>query len=283
ADLNHDGVNYLGKLRSNFVGTEFQVSIPAVDENDQCVTIRSSVPASAPMLSSQTFRRLSFRSSSSAPPVIPPLTPDDAQKAPAGSMATLVRRFSLRSLNTASNNTSSTTVTENTGESPRARRSSASQAVSSGDDILSRMKDKQFRELGYFINKPPRWNDQVGAYVLNFNGRVTMASVKNFQLVDPDELNEVILQTVTLQQSPEELEWETVMQLLGGLLFTTAVAVVTFMACAPEKAEELLKKGSTAARTFRGSKVATTVGDDAQDDAAAAAASWVSCSPQIYF
>ena len=39
-------------------------------------------------------------------------------------------------------------------------------------------------------NKPPKWNDRVAAFVLNFNGRVTMASVKNFQLV--------------LEQSPEE-------------------------------------------------------------------------------
>jgi len=34
-------------------------------------------------------------------------------------------------------------------------------------------------------NKPPKWNEQVGAYVLNFNGRVTRASVKNFQLYNP--------------------------------------------------------------------------------------------------
>ena len=62
------------------------------------------------------------------------------------------------------------------------------------DDILTRMKDRNFRDLVYLINKPPRWNEQVGAYVLNFNGRVTMASVKNFQLVDPDEQNTVVLQ-----------------------------------------------------------------------------------------
>ena len=31
-------------------------------------------------------------------------------------------------------------------------------------------------------NKPPSWNEEVGAYVLSFDGRVTMASVKNFQL-----------------------------------------------------------------------------------------------------
>jgi hypothetical protein len=37
---------------------------------------------------------------------------------------------------------------------------------------------------------------QVGAYVLNFSGRVTMASVKNFQLVDPDEQNAIILQVL---------------------------------------------------------------------------------------
>lgn len=63
-----------------------------------------------------------------------------------------------------------------------------------GEDILTRMKDRNLRDLVYLINKPPRWNEQVGAYVLNFNGRVTMASVKNFQLVDPDEQNAVVLQ-----------------------------------------------------------------------------------------
>ena len=66
------------------------------------------------------------------------------------------------------------------------------------DDMLTRMKDRNFRDLNYLINKPPRWNEQVGAYVLNFNGRVTMASVKNFQLVDPEEQNAVVLQVSLL-------------------------------------------------------------------------------------
>lgn len=30
--------------------------------------------------------------------------------------------------------------------------------------------------------------------MLNFNGRVTMASVKNFQLIDPDDQEAIILQ-----------------------------------------------------------------------------------------
>ena len=32
-------------------------------------------------------------------------------------------------------------------------------------------------------NVPPRWSDRAGAYVLDFGGRVTRPSVKNFQLV----------------------------------------------------------------------------------------------------
>ena len=44
------------------------------------------------------------------------------------------------------------------------------------------------------INKPPKWNEQMQAYCLNFNGRVTKASVKNFQLVSSDAPDHVILQ-----------------------------------------------------------------------------------------
>ena len=61
----------------------------------------------------------------------------------------------------------------------------------------------------YYINKPPRWNDQVGAYVLNFNGRVTMASIKNFQLVDPEEQDVVILQCgrIGKNEFTMDLQW----------------------------------------------------------------------------
>ena len=61
-------------------------------------------------------------------------------------------------------------------------------------DVLAKLKAQDKNDITYTINKPPRWNDQVGAYVLNFNGRVTMASVKNFQLVEPDEQDAVLLQ-----------------------------------------------------------------------------------------
>ena len=43
-------------------------------------------------------------------------------------------------------------------------------------------------------NKPPKWNDQLAAYCLNFKGRVTQASVKNFQLVSEADPEAVLLQ-----------------------------------------------------------------------------------------
>lgn len=45
-----------------------------------------------------------------------------------------------------------------------------------------------------YQNKPPKWNEQIGAFVLNFNKRVTQASVKNFQLTNSEDPDTVYLQ-----------------------------------------------------------------------------------------
>lgn len=50
------------------------------------------------------------------------------------------------------------------------------------------------RDMVVLRNKAPKWNEQLGAYCLNFGGRVTAASVKNFQLVNDDECDRVVLQ-----------------------------------------------------------------------------------------
>jgi hypothetical protein len=54
--------------------------------------------------------------------------------------------------------------------------------------------DQKLGELVVMQNKPPKWNEQLSAYCLNFNGRVTEASVKNFQLVADFDREHVILQ-----------------------------------------------------------------------------------------
>uniref|UniRef100_A0A7S2K3M7 Tubby C-terminal domain-containing protein n=1 Tax=Zooxanthella nutricula TaxID=1333877 RepID=A0A7S2K3M7_9DINO len=50
------------------------------------------------------------------------------------------------------------------------------------------------QQITTYTNKPPKWNDQIGAYVLNFNKRVTEASVKNFQLISSTDPETVYLQ-----------------------------------------------------------------------------------------
>lgn len=53
------------------------------------------------------------------------------------------------------------------------------------EGIAEMVKREDFSKVTKLINKPPKWNEELGAYCLNFNGRVTVASVKNFQLVSP--------------------------------------------------------------------------------------------------
>ena len=58
--------------------------------------------------------------------------------------------------------------------------------MKSGESLLDRYHSSKTDDgIQIMKNRPPRWSEAVGAYVLNFNGRVTMASVKNFQLVNP--------------------------------------------------------------------------------------------------
>ncbi|XP_053197714.1 tubby protein homolog [Scomber japonicus] len=44
------------------------------------------------------------------------------------------------------------------------------------------------------VNKSPSWNEQTQSYVLNFHGRVTQASVKNFQIIHPDNDDYIVMQ-----------------------------------------------------------------------------------------
>eukprot|EP00978_Attheya_sp_CCMP212_P010301 scaffold24846_cov33-Attheya_sp.AAC.2 len=43
-------------------------------------------------------------------------------------------------------------------------------------------------------NRPPWWNIELGAFVLNFGGRLTVASVKNFQLCERNDQDHIMLQ-----------------------------------------------------------------------------------------
>ena len=63
------------------------------------------------------------------------------------------------------------------------------------------------------VSKAPKWNEgekytELGAYVLNFNGRAHTPSVKNFQLVGQKNENKVHLQLGKVSEEIFYLDFE---------------------------------------------------------------------------
>lgn len=55
------------------------------------------------------------------------------------------------------------------------------------ESLLSKWQNRALDNLIELHNKAPVWNDDTQSYVLNFHGRVTQASVKNFQIVHDND------------------------------------------------------------------------------------------------
>ncbi|XP_051770032.1 tubby protein homolog [Ctenopharyngodon idella] len=62
------------------------------------------------------------------------------------------------------------------------------------ESLLTRYENGNKENLVTLVNKSPSWNEQTQSYVLNFHGRVTQASVKNFQIVHPDNVDYIVMQ-----------------------------------------------------------------------------------------
>uniref|UniRef100_A0A3B3ZMI0 Tubby C-terminal domain-containing protein n=1 Tax=Periophthalmus magnuspinnatus TaxID=409849 RepID=A0A3B3ZMI0_9GOBI len=62
------------------------------------------------------------------------------------------------------------------------------------ETLLTRHANHNTDQLITLINKCPSWNEQTHSYVLNFHGRVTQASVKNFQIIHPDNEDYIVMQ-----------------------------------------------------------------------------------------
>lgn len=148
-DLNRNSNNYLGKLRANFMGTEFLV----YDDGEKPADLKKSKSdkAARQELACVVYNSNLMNSGPRKMRVCAPRVRDDGTR-------TIWR--------------------------PKTKH----------DEMITKCKEQDHTNLHYLINKPPRWNEEVGAYVLNFNGRVTQASVKNFQLVQPEDQETVVLQ-----------------------------------------------------------------------------------------
>ncbi|CDQ70851.1 unnamed protein product [Oncorhynchus mykiss] len=62
------------------------------------------------------------------------------------------------------------------------------------DSLLSKWQNHSVENLIELHNKAPVWNDDTQSYVLNFHGRVTQASVKNFQIVHDNDPDYIVMQ-----------------------------------------------------------------------------------------
>eukprot|EP00826_Nyctotherus_ovalis_P012032 TRINITY_DN1313_c0_g3_i5.p2 TRINITY_DN1313_c0_g3~~TRINITY_DN1313_c0_g3_i5.p2 ORF type:complete len:184 (-),score=60.73 TRINITY_DN1313_c0_g3_i5:325-876(-) len=55
------------------------------------------------------------------------------------------------------------------------------------EHLVQQFESGRMEKMTVLRNKAPSWNSALNAYVLNFFGRVTMPSVKNFQLINPED------------------------------------------------------------------------------------------------
>jgi len=167
-NLDKSSPSYLGKLRSNFIGTEFTI----YDKG---------------------------------------LSPKDVEKESlAVSMMTV--RQELGAVIYASNLLGSRGPRKMTVIAPQINKDGTKTVFRPLDEeqsILSKYKNNELDGVMVMHNKQPKWNDQFEAYVLNFNGRVTMASVKNFQIITEDDPENILLQfgRIAADKFTMDLRW----------------------------------------------------------------------------
>ncbi|KAG5324886.1 TULP1 protein, partial [Pseudoatta argentina] len=149
-DLSRGGESYVGKLRSNLLGTQFTIydngySLMKDDKRDERFNPRQELAAVV-----YDTNVLGFKGPRKMTVIIPGMTPDQ-------------KRVEI---------------------CPRVE----------SETLLERWKLKQMDNLIELHNKTPVWNDDTQSYVLNFHGRVTQASVKNFQVVHDSDVDYVVMQ-----------------------------------------------------------------------------------------
>ncbi|GJU34270.1 tubby-like F-box protein 5 [Tanacetum coccineum] len=195
-DFSRASSTYVGKLRSNFLGTKFTIydSQPPSDAAVQPNNNRSSQrfnkkqvsPRKKYSMDGNSIPISSIQEGGSAPtPKSFPLSFDDTHSLSALS-------FKSKDLNFT-----------RSASSVSGPMSSVSGPISSVSGPISSVLGPICADSLMLKNKAPRWHEQLQCWCLNFKGRVTVASVKNFQLVasvDPShnvsavEQDKVILQ-----------------------------------------------------------------------------------------
>ncbi|XP_068947263.1 tubby protein homolog isoform X4 [Petaurus breviceps papuanus] len=150
-DLSRGGESFVGKLRSNLMGTKFTVYNNGVNpmktssSNLEGANIRQELAAIC-----YETNVLGFKGPRKMSVIIP-------------GMSMVHERVSIR---------------------PRNEQ----------ETLLARWLSKSTDTVIELHNKTPVWNDDTQSYVLNFHGRVTQASVKNFQIIHANDPDYIVMQ-----------------------------------------------------------------------------------------
>ena len=149
-DLSRDGKNYVGKLRSNFLGTSFVIYDNGINPTSRKASFNQAAIRQELAAVHYETNVLGFKGPRKMVTIIPAMTYDH-------------KRIAI-------------------------------QPTKDSETMLERWKNNQMTNLLPLHNKQPVWSDETQAYVLNFHGRVTQASVKNFQLVHAADEDYIVLQ-----------------------------------------------------------------------------------------
>ncbi|KAG1138492.1 hypothetical protein G6F37_010412 [Rhizopus arrhizus] len=90
--------------------------------------------------------------------------------------------------------------------------------------LLSKYREGGARDLLVLHNKSPQWNEETQSFVLNFNGRVTQASVKNFQIVHDNDLDYIVMQFGRVERDYFTMDFKYPMCLLQAF----SIALTSF-------------------------------------------------------
>ncbi|CAL1384189.1 unnamed protein product [Linum trigynum] len=201
-DFSQASRTFVGKLRSNFLGTKFSIhdnQPPSPELQSICMPRRKinsvQVPSSCPrgygvdtvVYELNVLRTRGPRRMRCTMQTIPISSVLEGGTAPTPT--------ELKNFCTEQPSPSPSTIGKKTAIVDLSSSSSLSDSLVAAESVC--------RDPLVLKNKAPRWHEQLQCWCLNFKGRVTVASVKNFQLVahaepsvnlSPEEQEKVILQ-----------------------------------------------------------------------------------------
>ncbi|XP_078582261.1 tubby-related protein 3-like isoform X1 [Branchiostoma floridae x Branchiostoma japonicum] len=149
-DLSRGGESYVGKLRSNMLGTKFTIFSRGVSpDSNMAMPDASNMREELAAVCYET-NVLGFKGPRKMTVIIPGMTLDH-------------ERVAIKPRN-------------------------------DSESLLSRWQHRNMDSILELHNKTPVWNDDTQSYVLNFHGRVTQASVKNFQIVHDNDPEYIVMQ-----------------------------------------------------------------------------------------